>query len=309
MPSFPRYLFLLLVAAALAGCQQRAADGATSAGPVTFVDAAGNRMVVDVPVDAATAAPARSAWVDAASAGQGEAAVPAGVAPGASTVIPAATLDATTYVDVEDLERQVLERNKERFYLLPDGTGGQQVVTAGAIDLSTGARTPAYTVTPGPRATPVACPVSAPLAHLLPADERHRQYSLQFPVTDPEFAGRRFAGYSIAVPDGVRLARVMAIVRSGLSADVAVVLANQAGVALAVVNNIATESIPESAFRYAMVGANVPLDAKPGLRLVVLEGPWARKVLPQVCRPAERPATSVTGKVSVEFLLEGLKTP
>lgn len=307
MPSFLRYLSCLLAAAALVGCQQRPADGAASAGPVTFVDAAGNRMVVDVPVDASAAAPAREAWVDSATTAQ--AVLSDGTAPGSSTAIPAATLDATTYVDVEDLERQVLERNKERFYLLPDGTGGQQVVTAGAIDLSTGARTPAYTVTPGPRATPIACPASAPLAHLLPADERHRQYSLQFPVTDPEFAGRRYAGYSIAVPDGVRLARVMAIVRGGLSADVAVVLADQAGVALAVVNNIATESIPESAFRYAMVGANVPLDTSPGRRLVVLEGPWARKVLPQVCRPAERPATSVTGKVSVEFLLEGLKTP
>lgn len=309
MQHFPRYLAALLLAAVLPGCH-RAADSGAPAGPVTFVDAAGNRMVVDVPsAGSASVAPAQSAWIDMANAEQGDGQPSAGTAPGQSSPLTADALDTTTFVDVDDLEREVRERNKERFYLLPDGMGGKQVVTAGAMDLTASGQTPAYTITSGPRAVFLACPASAPLAHLLPEDDRHRQYSLMFPVTDPEYAGRRFAGYSIAVPDEVRLARVLAIVRSGTSADVAVVLTDRAGVALAVVNNIATESIPESAFRYAMVGANVPLDPAPGLRLVVLEGPWARKILPAACRPAERSAVAVAGKVSVEFLLEGQKKP
>lgn len=223
-----------------------------------------------------------------------------------SAPLPLDPLAEEQYIDVEVLEQQMKQRESERFYLLPDGGGGRQVVTAGVL---AGTARPTPATEPSTSASWRACGTPPPLPHLLIIPDQNQQHSLVFPVVDPRYPGTRFAGYSLALPAAATRARVLAIVRAGVAADIAVVLLDGAGRPVAAVNNIATESIPEKPFSYAMVGGNVPLSghAGAGYRLALMEAPWARKVLPEACRPEPVERTAVAGRVSVEFTQEGSK--
>lgn len=222
---------------------------------------------------------------------------------------PEMALQEDQYLDVDVLDAQLRQRESERFYLLPDGGGGRQVVTAGVLAGTAKAEPVAGAEVP--TAVWRSCAAAPAIPHLLAVTDTATQQSLVFPVIDPRAPSVRYGGYSLPLPDRATQARVQAIVRDGMSADIAVVLVNAAGSAVAAVNNIATESIPETLFRYAMVAGNVPLagHAESGYRLVVMEAPWARKLLPAGCQPAVGNKVAVAGRVSVEFMQEGSKKP
>lgn len=273
-------------------CQQ-AGRAASPGGPVSFVDAAGNRMLVDMP--SATPVVAQPILPDAEI-------------PGSASVQAAPDdLSLEAYPDSEQLSRERRALDNKRFYALPDGTGGRQVVTSEVLNAM--APSEDEPGDRGPDTELLPCGKAPAMPYLLAVDEAAVQHSLVFPVLDPSFSKRRYAGYSVPIPPAASTARILTILKNGLRADVVVFTADSTGVPIAVVNNIATETIPETLFRYAMVATNVPLSVgAAGQRLAVVEGTWARKLLPATCRPpAPESGSAVSGKVSVEFTLKGLE--
>lgn len=289
-----RTAMIALVSSLLFACQ--APDGARPAGPVAFVDVSGHRVVIDdsklPPEPVVARAAAATPSVVASSA-----------APSPAT---AGILDEAEYVPAEEFERQMDEKAGDRFYLVPDGKGGLGPVTAKTLEA--GEPAPAAPVVgelPEHQEPLLACPPGgARLEHLLLLDDKARALTLDFPVHDPTLKTRqRFAGYRLKIPSGATGVRLTGILRNGASPDVAVLQAIDA-VPLAVVNNYATESIPETPFRYAMVKGAMPvLMGSGGAReLVVIEGGWARQVLDTMCRPERGAHTATGGRVVVEFV-------
>lgn len=290
----PRGAALLFVCFLLVACQAR--DGATPAGPVVFFDAAGNRMVIDQP-PAAAGEPKPEAGMELAPIAQADARTDA--PPPATTAI-----DETAYLPAEEFERQMEERSGNRFFMLPDGTGTYSAVTAAT--LAAGQPPPPPVVSgEGAPGQLLACPPGGePLKYLLEVEDESRAHTLAFPAIDPSLKTRqRYAGYRLHIPPGVERVRLSGFHGKGGSPDV-VVLQARAGVPLAVINNYATESIPENLFRYAMVRGSMPILAGGGKarELVVMEGGWARRVLPRECRPDQAGHKSTGGKVAIEFV-------
>lgn len=217
--------------------------------------------------------------------------------------------DGENYIDAEEFEQSLERRSGERFYTLPDGLGGQTVVSAETMQRTVpeaGTAEPEHDTDPW-----LSCPPGGPLEHLWLLDEGGRAHTLVFPAYDPTLTTRRrYAGYRLPIPTGVDAVRVTGIIRQGLAPDVAVMQTGGAG-SIAVVNNYATESIPETLFRHAMVSGTVTLPAgDPETReLVVMEGGWARRTLDVSCRPVPVANSSHAGKVTVEFLTRSRAEP
>lgn len=259
-----------------------------------FVDAVGNRMQID------TSATAPERRADAVQAASPEAPAAASAEEPAPT--PATTWEGETYVDVEVYEEEAKKRADDRFYLLPDGLGRSTPVKAAALEADPQAVADAQRAAPMPL---LACPPTQALGHLLRLDAAGAMQTLDFPVYDPTLnTRRRYAGYVLPVPPSVNAVRVTAFMRARMTPDVVVLQTNGDGVPQVVVNNFATETIPEGLFRYGKVVGTVPLVSgeSPQRDLVVLEGSWARKVLPDVCRPTGSSGQTHVGQVMVEFL-------
>ncbi|HEY0663631.1 MAG TPA: hypothetical protein VGD18_03395, partial [Thiobacillaceae bacterium] len=156
---------LFLVSSLLVAC---ASDGSAPAGPVVFIDATGNRVVVDRPAIAAATAPKPEAGMELAPITQ---ALGRTAAPPVATPEP---LDPSAYVDAEEFERQMEEKSGNRFYMLPDGTGTYRAVTAST--LAAGAPLPPPEVTgEGAPGQWLACPTgSEPLQYLLEVEDESR---------------------------------------------------------------------------------------------------------------------------------------
>lgn len=287
---------LFLVSSLLLAC---ASDGSAPAGPVVFIDAAGNRMVVDRPAIAAATAPKPEAGMELAPITE---ALVRTDAPQAALPAPE-PIDKSAYVDAEEFERQMEEKSGNRFFMLPDGTGTYSAVTAAT--LAAGEPPPPEVAGEGSPGQLLACPPGGePLQYLLQVDDESRAHTLEFPVLDPSLKSRqRYAGYRLHIPPGVEQARLSGFHGKGGSPDVVVLQAID-GVPLAVINNYATESIPENLFRYAMVRGSMPILAGGGKarELVVMEGAWARRVLHQACRPEQAGHKSTGGKIAIEFV-------
>lgn len=304
-------------------CSCTAPASRPGAGSVTFVDAVGNRMQVDVPPPAdqpptaTDGKPARpAAAMPEVPAAPAMTEVPATPAPPARGELPQAPAAAgadtgrvefggEVYQDVDRLDPAQQQRAGERFYQLPDGQGGRQVVTASTLGMNDGPPLP-----PAPRPVfedhvlPCAAG-AASLEHLLETRASRADLLLKFPVYDPTLdTRRRYAGYRIAVPENTESLAVRAVVGKQGAPDVLLVLADADMRPWMVVNNNATENIPENLFRYAMVAMDVPLGASvpKGSWLVVIEGPWARRVLADECRPSARIGTAVSGQLTIRFV-------
>lgn len=288
---------LVLVSSLLLACQAR--DGSAPSGPVVFIDAAGNRMVVDAPAIAAATAPKPEAGMELAPITE------ALVRTDTPAVMPAQEpIDESAYVDAEEFERQMEEKSGNRFYMLPDGTGTYSAVTAATLAAGEPAPPPEVTGEGAPGQLLACPPGGEPLQYLLQVEDESRAHTLEFPVLDPNLESRqRYAGYRLHIPPGVEQARLSGFHGKGSSPDV-VVLQAVNGVPLAVINNYATESIPENLFRYAMVRGSMPILAGGGKarELVVMEGAWARRVLHRACRPDQAGHKSTGGKVAIEFV-------
>ncbi len=277
----------------LAGCAGRTT---APSGPVVFVDAMGHRTVVDD--RSALAPPAESHRAVDKLIGE----APQSASPVVTTPAP---INDDEFVPSEEFERSMNEKSGQRFYMLPDGSGRLEGVTASELlaDQAVQAVTPT-----AEHSTLLACkPGLPPLAHLLLLDEGGRAHNLEFPVHDPTLkTQQRYAGYRLPIPPETRSVRLAGVLQKGESPDVVVLQAN-GGVPIAVVNNYATESIPENPFRYATVRGEMALlgSATASRELVVMEGAWARKTLDKSCRPEQGAHRSVSGKVSLEFLKGG----
>lgn len=267
---------LIGLLAALAACQGAAPRStAGQPGEVVFVDAVGNRMRVDV------------------------AHVPAKV-PSASE------FGGEQFVDVDTLDQQAEQRSRDRFYPIPQPNGERGIVSARALGAE-----PAGSVTqaePAPQtlAELKACSHGPVVEHLLVREVPALHVDLAFPAYGDSLAPqRRYAGHALPLPAGAVTVRLWAIVQGATAPDVVALLVDRDGRVSAVVNNIATESIPENLFRYGRVGSVIPLprEAASGARLVVMEGHWARKMLPVECQPAISPGSAVAGRVTLEFLM------
>lgn len=291
----PRGVALFLVSSLLLACQAR--DGAIPAGPVVFVDAAGNRVVVDSPAIAAATSPQPEAGMEL---------VPIREAISRDDAVPVAPepIDESAYVDAEEFERQMEEKAGNRFYMLPDGPGSFSAVTAATMNAGEPEPSPDVLGEGAPGQLLACPPGAAALQYLLTVEEELRAHTLEFPARDPTLkTNQRYAGYRLRIPPGVEQVRLSGFHGKGGSPDVVVLQAID-GVPLAVINNYATKSIPENLFRYAMVQGSMPVLAGGGKarELVVMEGGWARRVLHSACRPDQAGHTSTGGKVAIEFL-------
>ncbi len=265
-----------LLAAVLVACQSAAPHStAGQPGEVVFVDAAGNRMLVDVVHE--------SAKLPSASEFGGE-----------------------QFVDVDTLDQQAEQRSRDRFYPIPQPGGERGIVSARALGAE-----PAGSVALAEPARQMlaelkACSHRPVIEHLLVREAPAQHVDLLFPAYGDALAPpRRYAGHALPVPTGAVAVRLWAIVQGATAPDVVALLVDREGRVSAVVNNIATESIPENLFRYGRVGTVIPLPRATvsGERLVVLEGHWARKMLPVECHPAASPGLAVGGRVTLEFLM------
>lgn len=262
------FCFVLCVA----GCQGSGAGRAAAGGQVVFVDVAGNQMMVDV---AASSPDDELSWA-------GE-----------------------VYEDTESFEARVQERGADRFFVVPDGSGSTQTLMAddvvGVADPSyrddvVGVTDPSYS-----DAHWVHCAVPVALA-LLPVAAQQR-HTLAFPVIEK---GLRYAGYRVPLPAMPLTARaqglsVWSYVRKGRHVDVLIAALNEDdGNITAVIDNMATETIPESAFRYGSVGGSVRLagaaDPVP-TQWAVLDGEWVRASAPGACWPPIAVGPASAGQV------------
>ncbi len=294
---------ILLLPLFLPGCQSPGA-GQGEAGTVVFVDAAGNRMVLDVPVPAARGDGAMPATSSAPATSPGEGATsPTPDSPPTQTVF-----GGEQFTDVDAFEQSVEQRNRERFYTIPRADGGVGVVTASELGMGdSGIASAGVPAAPARQVSArlLACPGGVSLGHLLARGGAQRREELAFPVLGESLQeSRRYAGYRLPLPVGTVRLRVQALGRRGPPPDVVVALLDGAGHVMSVVYNIATESIPETLFAYARVSTEIAVPPVLGrdAGVVVVEGEWARKSLPAACRPGQPSGSAVGGHVTLEFL-------
>lgn len=280
-----RAIFLFGFSLVLVGCGGLASrtDPAVG-GPVVFVDAAGNRMVVDTS-SRARAKPSPEA--------------PEKTAPVATATGKALSFAGEDYVDAGDLQQQMDSREKERFFVVPDGSGARQTLTADQMGVGDAAANAAALP-----ALPVLALSACDTAVRLPllAGDRRRHHELEFPAIHRQ---HRYAGYLVTPPGNALGVTLWTWVQKGRRASPLLAIVDADGAVTAIVNNFPTESIPESMFRYGRVGGSMSLGAALpiGGHVAVLDGAMATTLLPAGCLPAAAGAADdqAGGLVTLEF--------
>ncbi len=290
----------------LVGCQGSGAGRGGEIGQIVFVDVAGNQMVVDVAGRDAGDADA----ADSRANGPLLEDIPTDTASSADGLSWAGEV----YEDAESFEARVKDRSADRFFVVPDGSGSTQTLTAellgaggvpvgGVHDADNRGHGP-----PLPQAHWIQCAEPVALA-LLPA-AMQRQHNLVFPVIEK---GLRYAGYRVPLPEGVRGVSVWSYIRKGRHVDALLASVGNGGDNItAVIDNIATETVPESMFRYGSVGGRVLLASATTVapaQLAVLDGTLVRGSAPVQCWPSIPPNASALlsgemtfgGAVTLEF--------
>lgn len=284
-----RTLIAALPLLVLLGCQH-SPDARNVAGPVVFIDAAGNRMVVNTAPE-----PAKPGGVTAPV-------TPAEEAAGNNTT-PATELPfaGEMYVDAAEVERDLAKRDEQRFFIVPDGTGGRQYLPAGAIGAGEGSGPPP------PEAVATAawqtCRVIVSLL-VLPLDDRHE---LVFPVKDEQL--KRHAGYLLPVSEQTNAVTLWSYVKESGRPMPVLARVDVEGRILAIVNNMPTQLIPETRFRYGKVGGSVSIPAAvvSSGRIAVLDGALLRDKLPPSCGLVTSSDYVSDGQVSLQFRVMGDK--
>jgi len=271
-----QFVLFVLIALTLAGCRG-SHEPQRLAGAVVFVDAAGNRMVVDN-----RGAPA---------AQQAEQPV-AAESPRLPESLPRSRFQGDDFVDSDALMQELEQKESQRFYVIPDGIGGRQMVEAGTLGI--GAVPPPEPPAPAVAAQWRVCRVIVPLVELKPA----KRYDLRFPAEDARGIAR--AGFRLRAPAGARRVELETFIRAGTSAVPLLARLDAQGRVLSIVNNLPTQSIPESVFRYASVIAGTELIAGGGADYAVLDAAVLQGRLPAECglQVRERPGS---GQVTVQF--------
>lgn len=225
---------------------------------------------------------------------------PADAVPGAAALT--LSLDAP-HVDAEQMDQVLESRERERFYMLPDGTGQSRTVPAGALEPEGKPAPLVAAAAAADGALPVAswrgCVPRRALKTLrLDAGRRH---VLSLPVSDQPALD---AGYVVPVPPGAEWAEIWAIVRSGGRASPLLGLVDMRGALVAVAYTATTEHKRETPFAYARLGYRVPMTGLfDGQSLVLLDQSVVRRVTGEACVPdGAAPASSGAGSVTLEFL-------
>ena len=291
----------------LVACSARQPESV--AGPVVFFDAAGNRMLVDVEATRPSPAPAVDAPVsDPGSVVEGKLPAPGPVRTDIPETVTGATgLSTADYPDADELLAKSRESEKERFFVIPDGTGRTSTlsVDGGTLDMARSARSE-----PLVALSWQSCRIVAPLL----AREAALAQQLEFPVND----GRhKYAGYMLVLPDDAAIVELWAYEVRGERAAPLLARVDEEGRIVAVVNNMPTESIPESRFAYARLGGKRMLSGLPAgtaRRIAVLDsalmGPrmlakcLGEGAVPEAGAQSSTPAAAVRsrGRVSLNFL-------
>lgn len=266
------------LALVLGGC--RAGGAPESAGPVVFFDAAGNRMVVGQ-----NPKPAAS---DAASEPQPQ-------TPDELTAdLGKKDFGGESYVDADDFQRRLDQREAQRFYVVPDGSGSRQMLSAGDIGIGE---------QPAPaQELPVAgqwrvCRVIVPLLPLKPA----QRYDVHFPALDDDKIAH--AGYLLAAPEGATRALLRTWIRGGSRAFPVLARVDAEGRVVSIVNNMPTQSIPESTFRYGSVMGtlSLPAAADSKTRYALLDAVTLAGRMPPSCGMPEGGEGISAGLVTLQF--------
>lgn len=296
-------LLLALAGFLLTACAT--STGPTGGGVASYIDPLTGRQVV-VPVGPVAVASAPLPIKVPAAADGAATEAPAGEA-GATAVssVPAArsALDPDAYVDAGEMDLILRQRDRDRFVVLPDGSGVARTVAMGALVPDTEGIVPPPDV-PSPVLDLIwrDCVGSAVLPMVgLKLDPRQ---VLRFPVIHDK---RRYAGFRLPVPVSADVVDIWSFVRRQAAVDVLLLVLDVEGRAVAVAYNAPTQTIPESAFQYARIGGEVVLPPVPeGGAVAVLDGSLARSWLPASCRaPASvvpGVIASATGTVTVEFV-------
>lgn len=262
----------------LAGCRS-SQESQRLAGPVVFVDAAGNRMIVDNRGEK----PAHTSSVQAES--EAQSAVLDGV--------PTGSFRGDAFMDSEDFMNELEQRESQRFYVIPDGTGGKQTVEARQLGVDA-QRKPEPPAPDGAVSWRV-CRIIVPLL-ALPLSRRH---DIHFPAEDDD--GVIHAGYRFVAPEGARSVQIDAYVRDGQQAQVLLARLDENGRVLSIVNNMPTQSIPETVFRYATVVGKADLVEGAGVHYGLLDASRLSGRLPDACGAQLQP-NRAAGQVTVQFL-------
>lgn len=215
--------------------------------------------------------------------------------PGSSTVY-----EGDSFVDVETFERELEERNRERFFTFPDGSGSRQTVTRGVLAEAVPSPVPVSEPLPETGIRPCGARVRLPVIR---EKGSQRQYDLEYPALERR---DRRAGYVLPVPAGATGVSLDAWVRAGQYNEVVLGVLDAEGFVVAVVNNSPTESIPETPFRYASVKwvLSLPRPVVAAGAVLVLDREVAARSLPAACRvPAGEGGKNFSGgRVTLRFL-------
>lgn len=275
-----RPLIALVLFSCLLGCQGQQYTGESS--QVVFRDVAGNQMVVDVIPQSSRATTEPSSTSLALAA--------------ADDLL----WDNEHYTDSDVLDAAASDRNRERFFVVPDGSGNRQIMTSDMLGLTDAA--PSADVLGSAIRVAELSVCDAPLARaLLPASPQASAH-LVFPVIDK---GLQYMGYRIAVPPDASVISLWAYLRKGTHVDAMLALLDEDNRIIAIVNNMMTESVPETLFRYGKVGGQAALSAPVPDQLAVLDGRLADDMLLGKCNIAARAlpieGLSSAGMVSLGF--------
>lgn len=302
-----RFLSLACLLCLAACSHQQASDAAaTLTAPVVFVDAAGNRMSIVEPVappppGAAVTPPAAESEARASPGGLAEAAqavaTEAGESPHPAFPAGAAEFQGEHYLDSGQMDQELARRNQQRFFLVPDGSGRQQTLSAGNI----GAFEPGEPAPQYPSPVWQTCRVILPL---LPVKER-RFHELRFPASDGK---QNYAGFRLQVSEGLDHLTLWSYRQRGHQAIPVLARLDIEGRVLEVVNNMPTLSIPETSFRHARSGGRLDMREQHFAQLAVLDAGLLRDRLSGECRmPGLVQDAATDGVVTLQFTTTGEK--
>lgn len=195
-------------------------------------------MVVDATAGASDPGPTKAEEVSAPDAP-------------AAPALPAARFQGEEYVDAAELQQSLQAQEGKRFFVVPDGSGRKQTIQGAQLGIGLPEEAP---MTPD---LPIwqSCRVKLPLISLKAA----KRYDLTLPATDKDKVSH--AGFLLLAPAGARRVTIKAWEQAGRRAAPVLAQADGEGRIVAIVNNMPTQSIPETAFRYASVGGTIPLPA------------------------------------------------
>lgn len=281
----------------LAGCT---ATGSSPGGMAAYVDpVTGRQVVVETappPGEAGAMVDGGAAPAATVSAGQGAGGQGAALRPRLTT------LDDEQYIDVEDMDRVLEQRESERFYVLPDGTGMTRTVMASEVG-SDGVDAPPAADTVAGEAGAVWRRCDSPAAIALVTKRVDRRQVLQFPAVPARQVEP--VGYRMAVPPGAVSIQLWSILKSAHAVSPVPAVLDAKGRVVAVAYSASTQTLPETAFRYGRVGFILPVPVLPeGGALAILDAALLAGVLPPRCLPIpdDAPyAPTSTGTVTVDF--------